>query len=216
MNYQKLIKGLFDEAKEGIQYKNMTVLFRILTVIAMSPVLVVEFCLIAAYYVLNFIFNALVSPVEYLEAWQKGKKDEVQHATQAVVYLVSTPTIFFFRVMLSLASFFYYILWFMLMTCTFILTLAGVRWQPYLTLANFDKKYKWELNKYETLSQIFTIVALCVLTVCIIFFLITRADPTIIHPMVSKVFWGIYLVIVCIANPIIFRKKEIIEEECAE
>ena len=140
------------------------------------------------------------------------KKDDVKHATQAVVYLVSTPTIFAIRVLLSFASFFYYILWFFLMACTFILTLAGVRWQPYLTLAKFDKKYKWELNPYETITQMFTVIALCVFIVCVIIFLIAQADSSIIHPTVSKVAWGLYLAVVCIANPIIFKKKEAEEE----
>ena len=100
MNYQHQIKNLLAEAREGIRYRGMSQGARVLTIIAMLPVYAAACVAIAFYYVNLFFYNALLSPVSYLESWLEERQDKVQHATQAVLYFVCIPFIFFNRVLM--------------------------------------------------------------------------------------------------------------------
>ena len=130
MDYQKSIQSLLKEAKAGLSYKQLAKPYRIFLIIALFPLILAEYALIISYYVQLFFYNALMSPVTYLESWKDKNKEGIQHATQAVLYFVSTPFIFFLRVVLSLMSFNFFFLWFFLMCFTYLVTLGGIKWQP--------------------------------------------------------------------------------------
>ena len=134
MDYQKSIENLLQEAKAGVSYKRLEKPYRTFAKIALFPLYVVEIALIIAYYVQLFFYNALMSPVTYLEEWQNKSKDGIFHATQAVLFFVTTPFIFFLRVMLSMISFGFFFLWFFLMCYTYLVTLGGIQWQPCINI----------------------------------------------------------------------------------
>ena len=134
MDYQKSIEDLLQEAKAGISYKRLEKPYRTFAKIALFPLYIVEIAFIIAYYVQLFFYNALMSPVTYLEEWQNKSKDGIFHATQAVLFFVTTPFIFFLRVMLSLMSFSFFFLWFFLMCYTYLVTLGGIQWQPCINI----------------------------------------------------------------------------------
>ena len=85
----------------------------------------------------NFFFKMLAAPADYLDKWLKAEKEGVQHATQAVIYLVALPTVFGFQVLLSLNAFSFFFQWFFLQIQAYILTLGGTKWQPFITEAKF-------------------------------------------------------------------------------
>ncbi len=138
MDYQKSIEGLLKEAKLGRSYLQMGKGYRNILKIAMFPLYIVEVALLFCYYVQLFFYNALLSPAAYLEEWQETKKDGVKHATQAVIYFVSTPFIFFLRIAISMLSFSFFFLWFTLMCITYLVTVGGIKWQPCINLAEFE------------------------------------------------------------------------------
>ena len=211
MEYQKLIKDLLAEAKEGIRYKQLDKSFRVLTIIAMLPVLAINCILIAMYYVLLFLYNALLCPVNYLESWQESKKEGVQHATQAVIYFVSMPFVFFCRALLSFISFFFYFLWFETMAVTYLSTLGGIRWQPFINTAKFDKKYNWELKPSANGTKIFSIISFVVFVLFVLLMVVVYVAE--VYDLYSvAIFMGlVYAVIVVVVNPILFKKTEKVE-----
>lgn len=138
MDYQMSIRNLLKEAKEGANYKQVAKGYRTLVKISLFPLILLEIALICCYYLQLFFYNALMSPVSYLEDWVDSKKNDVQHATQAVLFFVSIPFIFFLRVLLSLMSFSFFFLWFAMMSITYLVTLGSVKWQPCINLVEFS------------------------------------------------------------------------------
>ena len=216
MEYQSLIKNLLNEAKEGIRYNQLEKPMRILTIIAMLPVLALNCILIAMYYVLLFFYNALLCPVNYLEKWQEQKKDTVKHATQAVIYLVSTPFIFFCRAILSFVSFYFYFLWFEIMAVTYLSTLGGIKWQPFINTATFDKKYNWELKPNANGTKIYGVVSFIMFVLWLLFALIVEVAGIYELSSVGTFITVVYFVTIIVVNPILFKKTEKVEEVKSE
>ena len=213
MNYQNLVKKLIAEARGAIQYKKLEQPWLVLTIVAMLPIMAVCCLLIGFYYALLFLYNAMLSPVSYLESWLDERKEGIMHATQAVLYFVALPFIFFCRVILSIISFFFYFLWFELMVFTYLATLGGVRWQPFINTATFDKEYSWKLAPGETGRRVYTIASFSLLVLWISLWLTANITGSLDMLGVANVVRLLYLAVVIIVNPIIFKKQEYSECE---
>ena len=215
MNYQQLLKDLQAEVKNAVRYKRMSTPYRVLTLIGLAPILLVKWMLIIYFYAFLFLYNALLAPVSYLEAWQDDRTKNVKHATEAVVFWVSTPFIFFLRVLMSIASFFFYFLWFDLMCANYLLTLGSIRWQPFLNTATFDseKEYRWDLTPGETGTMVFGIIAFSLFCVLTLLFNIFVFGEVVELYEVTMIFMVIYYVVILFVNPVLFRKRELAEGE---
>ncbi len=217
MNYQHLIKGLQNEVKNSVRLQTMSTPYRVLALIALIPVFLVKWYLMISYYVYLFLYNALLSPVTYLEAWQDERSKDRQHFTEALIFLVSTPHIFFFRMILSIASFLFYFLWFELMCMNYLLTLGGIRWQPYLNTATFDaeeeKKRRYELTPGETGTMAFIVIAFALVCLLFLMQIIYYFGEVYDIYEIYIVFMGIYYLTILLVNPIMFRKRELGEGE---
>ncbi len=139
MDYSKLIKNLTAEMKKGVQYARLPLLFKIFAIVALSPIIATFVISIFFYWVTLFFYKMISSPADSLHLWLKGQKDEVKHATQAVMYVVCLPFIFFLKVLLSFTSVYFFIQWFFIMIQGYILSLGGIKWQPFITEASFDE-----------------------------------------------------------------------------
>ncbi len=212
MDYKIKIQELCAEAKKAIQFKRMSTGARVITIIAMIPVSLISVCLIAYYYALLFLYNAFLSPTDYLESWLDSKKENIQHLTQAVLYFVCMPFIFFCRVIMSFFGIIFYVLWFMIMCSVYLSTLGGIRWQPSLNLAVYDSSAEYELYPGEIGSILYTIFSFAFLALYIIVaFLHTVTYQWQLYQM-ANTFRSIYVILVVIVNPILFRKKEIVHK----
>ena len=196
MDYQKSIKSLLKEAREGLSYQQLDKPYRVFLKIALFPIYIVTVALIMIYYIQLFFYNAMMSPVNYLEAWQEKKKEGIQHATQAVLYFVSTPAIFFFRVLISLMSFNFFFQWFLLMCFTYLATLGGVEWQPYINVAPEKEGAKTVLK--ASAGEKFATVALVFFA---LFVLLIPFNYDAYEAMIVAM--AAYGVVVFIANPIV-------------
>ena len=196
MDYQKSIQSLLKEAKAGVSYKQLGKPYRTFLKIALFPLYVVEFALIIAYYIQLFFYNAMLSPVTYLEAWQDKKKEGIQHATQAVLFFVSTPFIFFLRVLISFMSFYFFFLWFFLMCYTYLVTLGGIKWQPCINV--IPEREGGETKLRASAGEKFAIVALLFFAAFVA--LIPFANSAYEALMVAMSAYGIVIVVV---NPIV-------------
>lgn len=139
MDYMKLLHDLKNEffAANKERYENMNKVLAFILTIFFIPMRVGFFFARIVYWFTWFFFRAISAPIDYLQRWMKGQKDEVKHATQAVLYLVCLPYIFFQQVILSLNAVSFYFQWFGLMLSAYIMTLGKVRWQPVISDAQF-------------------------------------------------------------------------------
>ena len=139
MDYLKLLHGLknefFTAGKE--KYKSMNIIARFLLTIIFIPLRIGFFFSRLFFWLTWFFFKCMATPVDYLQAWLKSQKDGIEHATQAVLYLVCMPTIFAQQVVLAFTAFAFFFQWFGMMLSAYIMTLGAVRWQPVISEATF-------------------------------------------------------------------------------
>ncbi len=231
MNYSKLLRGFTKEFGQFSQYKKLGQPLKTLAIVGMLPFLIFTFALIGIMYVYVFLFNCIASAVEYLEHWLKDfKKDVSNGIAEAVVYLVTLPVIYVFRCILSLFAFTYYILWFEMMCVTYISSLAGIRWQPFISSAIYEDEIVVVAKTKKRISRIiitiifalFCFVAMFKIILFIISKSITASDFETyrayiefldsivkVNRFVNVMDW-IYTLFASIAVPIVFKKSIII------
>ncbi len=218
MDYSKLINQLTAEMKKGIQYKRLPLLFRIFAIIAVAPIIVTFILSKLLYWVTLFLYKMISSPAEYLHQWLKDQKDEVQHATQAVMYWICLPFIFSLQILLSLNAISFYIQWFFIMIQAYLLTLGGIKWQPFITEATFEEDAEYDLQPKPLFANIFSCAAFGSLAFYVIFAIITSSLLTAVNngtcnfevfkafSDITTVFSKIYAILIFIVNPILFKK----------
>lgn len=224
MNYSKLLHGLIAEMKTGVQYKRIPQPFKAFVIIGMIPMILAFIGQSIAYRVQVFFFKALSAPAEYLHRWLRGQKDEVEHATQAVMYFVCLPYIFFLQTLLALASLGFFFSWFGLQVTAYLLTLGGIRFQAYVSDANYDTvEYgEYVCHPNDQIAIIFSCVLVGSIALNVLLgIVIDISDSYRVWSAVSgmrSLLNLIYWVAVVIVNPILFRvqKVEKLEESAAE
>ena len=237
MDYSKTLNNLVRTAFKGIQYKKMPVLCKILMVICMAPVIVTDFVLIAIYHVLNFFYKGLSTPVEILHNFLCNERENVRHGTEAVIYYIAFPFIWFSQICLASMSYLFYILWFFIMTTTYIWTLGGIKWQPFITEAtpyNIDDYVA--LPRGRVAQTVFPIITAAFLFISVLFFITANEflmpilmrtapmyDNFAIYTFVSTIRVSILLVClsahyacIFILNPIIFKIVKVQHVEKAD
>lgn len=238
MNYSRILSNLIRTAFKGIQYKKMPVLCRIVMIICMAPVILFDFVLIAIYHILNFFYKGFSTPVEILHNFLCNERKNVRHGTEAVLYFVAFPFIWFSQICLASMSYMFYILWFLIMTATYIWTLGGIKWQPFLTEATpYDINNYVALPRGKAVRTLFSIVTAALLFIPV-FFIITsnvsipvsnmmqtasQYDVLTFHTLVYTM--RMLIILVCllahyacifIVNPIIFKIAKVSNEETAD
>lgn len=209
MNYSKLVKQLTAEMKKGVQYKDIPKVFKIFLIIAMIP-LIVSFVISKLVFGISlFVYRIIAAPADYLNKWLKAEKSDVMHLTQAVMYLVAFPTIFGLQVILSLNSVFFFLQWFGMMIQAYLLTLGGIKWQPFLTEAEFGGEEAEYVTKPNRLIKIifacivFGAAALWVLLTLIS--LIAKGNFLIFISGFAAFIAVVYWIFVAIVNPCVFK-----------
>lgn len=214
MDYAKLVKSLIAEVKKGGQYARIPNPFKIFALVAMIPVAVLFVVSVVAYWVTLFFYKMISAPAEYLHQWLKGQKDDVQHATQAVMYFVCLPTIFSLQILLSLSAISFYIQWFFMMVWGYLLSLGAVKWQPFLNEAKFDDADDaCAFAPSDTVAIVYSCVALGVLAVWLVMTILgdhiefkTYKDMLGYFKAVNIFRW-VYLAVVMVVNPILFKRS---------
>lgn len=204
MNYSLLMRGLLDECLLFSHYKSLSRPAKVFMAIATAPVILLGAVLVAAYYCLLFLYQAFSMPADSLEAWVKNQKQEVKHATEAVIYLISMPFIFASRVMLAMLSVVFYFLWFELMVVAYIATLGGIRWQPFINCARFDEPCEKD-PCYVGVFNAFAIINFAIFVQTIVLFILAQAFSWVYGWY--KLFAIASAVMICLVYPISFARK---------
>lgn len=189
MDYNKKISGLINEAKQLSQYKRLPVVLRIFWVYALFGLIIHDLCLIASYYVLSFIYKGLSTPFNIIHDFVNKEKEGTKDLSHAVICLVAMPLLLTYQFVLALFSFAFYILWFLIMYLTYIVTLGGIKWQPYIKEASFDDNLAGMVPAPKKKS----VVKFSIFT--IIFFYIL---PVVIN-VLSVISWLVYLLVLVIS-----------------
>ena len=141
MNYSKLISQLTAEMKKKVaRWDKMKKGLKIFLIIVFVPFIASFILNKVIFWLTMFFYQLLGAPAGHLHHWLHAEKDTVQHATQAVLYAICMPVVFGLEVILSLASFLFYIEWFVLQIHAIIITLGGTKFQPFLNEATFDEE----------------------------------------------------------------------------
>ncbi len=131
--------NLFDIYKDFIKevfllrsYKRMSKVQAVLAAIVVLP-FILPFALLMLIYGGILIFHKFLdSPTEYVYAFVKKEGTEVKHATQAVIYFVAFPLIFFLKVLTGILVFFLLVVHFTASIIGYFATLGGVTFSPFL------------------------------------------------------------------------------------
>lgn len=207
MNYSECIQSLSREVKEKRQRKELSMPLRVFSVFGLLPFVILAFLQMIGFYVTLFFYKATASLADYLEGWVDDKKKDVRHATEAVLFFVTMPFIFFVRILLSIFSIIFYISWFFLQVFTYITSLGGIVWTPYIQDVCRERPARaWRPATNYTAATIFIILS-CVIYFFFLIFNIIYLFVDEDFVIVSCVFSLIYYLFVAIALPLIFKKK---------
>ena len=209
MDYGYLVENLLNEAKRGIQYQSMNKICKILLIIGFIPLIISTVLSVCGYYVLLFFYKGFSAPLEYLHQLVKKEGQEVKHATQFAIYWIAFPFIFVLYVFQAMAAVMFYFAWFGLMVNVYLVTLGGVKWQPFLMDVKFDDEVsEYDLEPGDKGVTIFTGVLMLVDLLVAIGVLTSGDDSTLL----SIGLFGLF-VMLCIANPIVFKMSPSVAEE---
>ena len=207
MNYSALQKNLFSEVFSGKQYALLPPAIRVLAFIGMLPFIIIAFSYTISYAIYNFIFNVLSAGVAYLENWVHEERRSVKPATEAVLYFITAPTIFFMQVLLSLFAIAFFFIWFFLQCVLYIATLGGIRFQPYINHASFGKVTDGFTASSNPVALL--VVSVIAFSLYALYFIFIFAALLGAYDLgaVAVVIYIFYLLFVLIAIPVCARKK---------
>ena len=155
-----LYKVLHDYVKEILlfrQFRRMNKVCGIITLVLLCPLFIIGFIQIGVMYLLASFIELLFSPTDYLKSFVHTEGKDVRHLTQAVVYLICIPFIFFLEVVKSFMSltfaviFFFNSIWFQLTT------LQGISFQPF-AFKQVERNYEYNYDSIALLESIFCTV----------------------------------------------------------
>ena len=101
IDYLKKMSALLQEAFKLKKYKAMPKALAVFCFILMTPIVAASFLVTAFFSFFAFAFAVISSPVKYLHEIVHVEGKEVKHATQAIVYLISWPFVFFLYALMS-------------------------------------------------------------------------------------------------------------------
>lgn len=215
MNYVQLINGLIKEAKRGIQFERFPKAFKVLAIIGLLPIILLSILSIAAFYILLFIYKALSSPIEFLHKIVRSEGEIVKHGTQVVIYLCCFPLIFTLYVLYSIVTVIFYFCWFVVILTTYLATLGGIRWLPFITDAYYDEEeINWDVKPSLDVSKVLIILTFALFVIILALNIVVNINPTLtVIADISLGFTIVYDLVIYIVNPIVYKKKIKAKEE---
>ena len=152
-SYLELVKETFTLRN----YKRMNTACAVLSAIVMFPVLL-SYAVGMLVYGLFLIVHKLVSiPADYLMNFVKGEGKDVQHATQAVMYLIGFPIIFILKVIVALLTFVIGILHFGVSVDGYVAMLGGITFSPFV-LTPVDRTKSEKAPNYTSSAVILFVI----------------------------------------------------------
>ena len=133
------MKALLLEAFKFKKYKAMHPCLAVFTGIFMLPIVLMSFVATASLAALSFFYAVLSSPVKFLHAVVNGEGKGVMHATQAVIYLISWPTVFFCYALLTVLLLFILPTYALLSFLLYVWSLGGFKFHLFPNTDDIEK-----------------------------------------------------------------------------
>jgi len=162
------VTNMFKQAFLFRKYKNINIVLAVLYVIITIPFLLTALVFFILYHIINFSFELIKSPADYLLSLTKNVGNDVKHATQAVVYFVGFPTAFLLYTVMAFLVPLLFIAYFLINCCVYCFTLGDIKFNPYLDHV-VEREYSLEDEKMY------------------------RLTPSIIHCLLSLLFFAGFL-----------------------
>ena len=167
-----------DLVKESLlckSYKGMSVITRILCIIAIAPVIAVYVGMLLVYWLLAVIYRFSCNIADYIHAFVAKERGEVRHATEAVVYVVAFPWIFAMKLISGVFAFLIMIAHFFTSMVGYVATFGGIKFSPFV-LDDVDRFDNRDAVKHKTAGLIiFMVISLVLLFMASSFALIAYA-----------------------------------------
>ena len=207
MNFGVPIAGLIKEAKRGIRFKELSSGKKGLLIFGLVPLIISAFCSIASYYVLLFFYKGLASPLEYLHNVIKKEAKEVKHAAQFALYWLTFPFVFGLYVLQSFVAILFYFQWFTVMINVYLVTLGGVKFQPFIMETDYETEVNWKLSpsKLGTIIYTYVLFGLYLLSYVGVAVVVIENEVSLLSVSVLLI-----TVMLTLVNPLLFKKKEIV------
>ena len=133
------MKTLLKEALKFKKYKQMHPCLAVFTGIFMIPVVLMSCAVTAFLAFLSFVYTVFASPVKFLHALVSGEGQNVKHATQAVIYFLSWPTVFVCYLFISLLLLLILPTYALLSALLYVWTLGGFKFHLFANAENIEK-----------------------------------------------------------------------------
>ena len=206
MNYSALFRNYKKEVGSMIQYNHLGSPYSVLAFIALIPFWIFYAVNVCINYVYLFFYYGTASCCDYLEGWLKDNKKDINPITEAVLYFVCMPFIFFLRCLLSGFSLFFYILWFTMQCFGYVASLGGTRWQPFIGSVDYSDDIKVKATTNKVTGNTITLIGFILFCLTVLTFLISMiAEDYQVYSMYTY-FSYIYELFIVIAVPVTFKK----------
>ena len=207
MNYSKLLKGLVKEVFSFKQYGEFGMAGKVFAFVAVLPFIVLSTFALVFYVVTDFIYNVFASAVKYLECWVDDRKKGISPITEAVLFLVSMPWIFFCHVFLSFGAVFFYLIWFVAQCGLYTATLGGITWQPYINSATYEDAVEWEPDNNDTACSAVVMLSFGMMALYLLLSFVYRVTDNYDLNTVANNIILIQMLFTVVVFPIVFKKR---------
>jgi len=162
-DYLKKTCELVKEAFKFKKYKAMHPFFAVTTGVVMIPLVFSRVVTLAFLAMLSFGSKTLETPLDFMHGLLKSEGEEVKHATQCVIYIISWPILFLLYAFASLLLVEITVLYAALSIYSYIWSLGGFKFHLFVTDAE-DISIEVK-GKYNRLPVVFFAVSVVLLVV---------------------------------------------------
>lgn len=199
MNHFSKINSLLQEAFSFKQYKRMNPAIIVFLAILMAPLYLAALAVSVVYYLYAIGYKFLSMPADILRAFYKDEGSTVQHATQAVVYLICLPFVFSLQVLLSFCSLTIGVLYFTITILLQIASLNGIDFKPFIL--DEATRNTAPLEKMPTINGLFLLVSSYLLI--LIFIIFKNIEVLAIIRTIALI---LYIVLIILYPIFVFKK----------
>ena len=132
MDIFNIFSSLVKESVSFKAYKGLHPFLRVLCFIILLPFIIVYTAMLLVYLLMATVYKLVHSAFDYLYGFVHGEGKVVNHATQAIIYLIAFPLLFAFKVVYSVLIYPMVILHFLASHVGYIATFGGIKYSPFM------------------------------------------------------------------------------------
>ncbi len=180
MELFEIYKDLIRETFMLKAFKSMGIVKAILCALALAPFIVAYAVIMLLYGFVLILYRIISDPFTYLYDFVKTEGKDVKHATQAVIYFIAFPLIFFIRLVLCIMTFELIVIHFIASVLGYFATYGGIKFSPFMITPVDRTAYKIATNHNQCALIIFVSVALALISFSYLLMPIARGVDNIL------------------------------------